>query len=200
MTTNPPSAAVPASGTALIVVDVQNDFCEGGALAVAGGSAVASRIGEYARRAAYDLTVATRDAHIDPGSHFSDTPDFVGSWPPHCRIGTAGQALHPHLRLERLDAVIDKGFYSACYSGFEGVDAWGRPLDRVLRDRGIAALDVVGIATDYCVKRTALDAAKLGYATRVLIDLTAAVAPANLDAITAELVAAGVVVRQSAEV
>jgi len=182
---------------ALIIVDVQNDFCESGSLAVAGGAATAGRISEYVRNHTYDLVVATRDSHIDPGTHFSDTPDYVDSWPPHCRVGTWGQNLHPQLDIDRADAVVDKGFYSACYSGFEGVDAWGRPLDDLLKHHGITAVDVVGIATDYCVKQTALDAVRLGYATRVLIDLTAAVAPANLDAVTAELEAAGVAVLSS---
>jgi len=185
---------VSPSKTALIIVDVQNDFCEGGSLAVSGGADTAERISVWARQHVYDLVVATRDSHIDPGPHFSDTPDFVGSWPPHCRVGTLGQNLHPRLELNRLDAVVDKGFYAACYSGFEGVDSWGRSLDALLRARGIADVDVVGIATDYCVKQTALDAARLGYTTRVLIDLTAAVAPANLETVTSKLTAAGVLV------
>ena len=183
--------------TALIIVDVQNDFCETGSLAVAGGASTAMKISEYARSRTYDLIVATRDSHIDPGAHFSDTPDYVDSWPPHCRVGTWGQNLHPSLDLDRLDAVVDKGFYSACYSGFEGVDAWGRSLDDLLKRHGTQGVDVVGIATDYCVKQTALDAARLGYATRVLINLTAAVAPDNMDAVTAELVAASVTVLSS---
>ena len=183
--------------TALVIVDVQNDFCENGSLAVAGGAAIAERISEYARNKSYDLIVATRDSHIDPGSHFSQTPDYIDSWPPHCRVGTAGQHLHANLHLDQLDTVVDKGFYAACYSGFEGVDAWGYSLDEVLATHGITNLDVVGIATDYCVKQTALDGASLGYATRVLIDLTAAVAPDNLESVTAELKAANVMVAQS---
>jgi nicotinamidase/pyrazinamidase len=180
--------------TALIIVDVQNDFCEGGSLAVAGGAATAQRITGFVAQQSYDLVIATRDSHIDPGSHFSDTPDFIDSWPPHCRVGTPGQLLHPQLRLSRLDTVVDKGFYAACYSGFEGVDPWGASLAEVLGAGLIEAVDVVGIATDHCVKRTALDAARLGFTTRVLVDLTAAVDPGNLDAVAAELRAAGVAV------
>jgi len=177
---------------ALIIVDVQNDFCEGGSLAVSGGAATADRISDFARNHIYDLVVATRDSHIDPGTHFSDNPDYIDSWPPHCRVGTWGQNLHPNLDLDRVDAVVDKGFYSACYSGFEGVDSWGRSLDDLLKHHGITEVDIVGIATDYCVKQTALDAARLGYDTHVLIGLTAAVAPANLNAVTTELTEAAV--------
>jgi nicotinamidase/pyrazinamidase len=179
---------------ALIVVDVQNDFCEGGALAVAGGQAVAQAIGDYASDQGYDLIVATRDAHIDPGDHFSDTPDFVDSWPPHCVVGTSGADLSPGLTLPRVDDTFDKGHHSAAYSGFEGADTDGASLDRYLAAHGVTAVDVVGLATDYCVKATALDAAGLGYATRVLLDLTAAVNPAGLPAVKAELTAAGVTV------
>ncbi|MDR2975211.1 MAG: isochorismatase family protein [Propionibacteriaceae bacterium] len=177
---------------ALIIVDVQNDFCEGGSLAVSGGIAVAGAISRHLEHSSYDLVVATRDSHIDPGSHFADTPDFIDSWPPHCRVGTWGQELCPKLSISHLDSVIDKGFYAACYSGFEGVDAWGRSLNEVLAARKVATVDVVGLATDYCVKRTALDAAANGYLTRVLLDLTAAVDPAGLDTVGAELRQAGV--------
>ena len=179
---------------ALIVVDVQNDFCEGGALAVAGGAATATRISQYARSQPYDLIVATRDAHIDPGAHFAETPDFVESWPAHCRLGTPGQLLHPNLQLDRIDILVDKGFFTAAYSGFEGVDPWGHSLEARLRAGGVEAIDLVGIASDYCVKQTALDGARLGYATRVLLDLTAAVTPADIDALTSELQAGGVTV------
>ncbi|MDR2929824.1 MAG: isochorismatase family protein [Propionibacteriaceae bacterium] len=173
--------------TAFIIVDVQNDFCEGGALAVTGGAATAQRITDHLRHQSYDLVVATRDSHIDPGTHFSDHPDFVDSWPAHCRVGDPGQALHPHLDLKHLDSVVDKGFYSASYSGFDGIDPWGRTLDTLLRTHQITEVVISGIATDYCVKQTALDAARLGYSTTVILDLTAAVAPDNLPAVKAEL-------------
>ncbi|MCL1907668.1 MAG: isochorismatase family protein [Propionibacteriaceae bacterium] len=181
-------------GKALVIVDVQNDFCEGGSLGVDGGSRTATDISVFAGNNPYDLVVATRDSHIDPGEHFSDEPDYVDSWPPHCRVGTTGQHLHDNLDVA-LDAIVDKGFYAACYSGFEGEDSWGRTLDELLKLRGITDLDVVGIATDYCVKQTALDAVRLGYSTTVLLDLTAAVNPNNLDQVRADLDAQGVTVR-----
>jgi nicotinamidase/pyrazinamidase len=162
---------------ALIVVDVQNDFCEGGSLAVAGGAAVAAAITEHVRTAAGDYAhvVATRDHHIDPGAHFAEHPDFRDSWPAHCVVGTGGVELHPALDRDPLEAVFDKGEHAAAYSGFEGT-ADGVPLADWLRERGVSAVDVVGIATDHCVRATALDAAAAGFATRVLLDLTAAVA------------------------
>ncbi|MEV6255941.1 isochorismatase family protein [Nocardia sp. NPDC051929] len=162
---------------ALIIVDVQNDFCEGGSLAVAGGAAVAARISEHLAAANYGAIVATRDHHIDPGAHFSDAPDYIDSWPPHCRVGTPGADFHPALTTEPIDAVFSKGAYSAAYSGFEGTTEDGTGLADWLHDRGVDAVDVVGIATDHCVRATALDARIEGFDTRVLLDLTAGVAP-----------------------
>jgi nicotinamidase/pyrazinamidase len=162
---------------ALIVVDVQNDFCEGGSLAVTGGAAVAGRISDLlASNPGYDHIVATKDFHIDPGGHFSDTPDYRESWPRHCVVGTDGVEFHPNLDPSLVEAVFTKGEYSAAYSGFEGSDASGTPLGDWLRERGVEAVDVVGIATDYCVRATAADAAAAGFTTRVLLDLTAGVA------------------------
>jgi nicotinamidase/pyrazinamidase len=161
---------------ALIVVDVQNDFCEGGSLAVTGGAAVAGRISDLlASDPGYDHIVATKDFHIDPGGHFSDTPDYRESWPRHCVVGTDGVEFHPNLDPSLVEAVFTKGEYSAAYSGFEGSDASGTPLGDWLRERGVEAVDVVGIATDYCVRATAADAAAAGFTTRVLLDLTAGV-------------------------
>ncbi len=183
----------PAGARALIVVDVQNDFCEGGALAVAGGAQVAADVSAYlAGDPGYDLVVATRDAHVDPGDHFSATPDYVDSWPPHCVVGTPGHELHPALTSRGFAAVFDKGAHDAAYSGFEGRDAAGRTLDEALAAAGVTDVDVCGIATDYCVNATALDAARLGYVTTVLTGLTAAVAPDRLDAVTAGWAEAGV--------
>ncbi len=180
---------------ALIVVDVQNDFCEGGSLAVAGGAAVAGRVaGLLAGDHGYDHVVATRDHHIDPGAHFSATPDYIDSWPPHCVAGTPGADLHPALASTPFDAVFDKGDYAAAYSGFEG-SCGGEGLAEWLADHDVESVDVVGIATDYCVRATALDAAKAGLATRVRLDLTAAVAPDRIEATLADLAAAGVEVR-----
>lgn len=182
--------------TALIVVDVQNDFCEGGSLAVAGGAAVASAIGALLDgNHGYDHVVATRDHHIDPGDHFAADPDYVDSWPAHCVVGTPGAEFHAPLRADRFEAVFDKGNTSAAYSGFEG-DCDGEGLDEWLADHEVTRVDIVGIATDYCVKATALDAAGAGLTTRVLLELTAPVAPENLDATVAELRAANVVVRR----
>jgi nicotinamidase/pyrazinamidase len=162
---------------ALIVVDVQNDFCEGGALAVRGGAAVAGSINTITDD--YSTVVATRDYHIDPGDHFSDDPDYVDSWPPHCRARTDGVGFHPTLDTEPFAAVFDKGAYSAAYSGFEGSDADGTSLAEWLADHGVTEVDVVGIATDHCVRATAVDAVKAGLRTRVLLPYTAAVAEAT---------------------
>ncbi|WP_280299637.1 isochorismatase family protein [Nocardia neocaledoniensis] len=161
----------------LVIVDVQNDFCEGGALAVTGGAAVAAAISEFVAGQNYDAVVATRDHHIDPGAHFSAEPDYVDTWPPHCRVGTPGADFHPALDTGLVEEVFSKGEYSAAYSGFEGAAADGTPLADWLRARGIDTVDVVGIATDHCVRATALDARTAGFDTRVLLDLTAGVAP-----------------------
>ncbi|MHA6796372.1 isochorismatase family protein [Pseudonocardia bannensis] len=181
-------------GRALIIVDVQNDFCEGGSLAVTGGSAVAESISRYVRDAGYDHVVATRDHHIDPGAHFSDSPDFVATWPPHCRAGTPGASFHPALDVAHVEAVFDKGHHAAAYSGFEGAEPTGTALRDWLRERGVEAVDVVGIATDHCVRATALDAAAAGFATTVLLEHCAGVAPATTERALEELRAAGVTV------
>jgi nicotinamidase/pyrazinamidase len=178
---------------ALVVVDVQRDFCEGGSLAVTGGDAAAQRIAEVLQgEHGYDYVVATRDHHIDPGSHFSPHPDFVDSWPTHCLVGTTGVEFHEALDPSRFDAVFDKGEYAAAYSGFEGRTREGDRLAPWLADRGVNAVDVCGIATDYCVRATATDAAAAGFATRVLVDLTAAVAPDRWPDVAADLAEAGV--------
>lgn len=193
-----PAADGERTGTALIVVDVQRDFCEGGSLAVTGGAEVAGRISDRLADAhGYDAVVATRDHHIDPGSHFAEQPDFVDSWPPHCVVGTEGVEFHDRLRLRfrDFDAVFDKGEYAAAYSGFEGRAGDGSGLAEWLRARGIGRVEVCGIATDYCVRATALDAADAGFQTTVLLDLTAAVAPERVPAVVQEWEDAGIVVR-----
>jgi nicotinamidase/pyrazinamidase len=177
---------------ALIIVDVQLDFCEGGSLAVAGGASVAERINAVTGR--YDQVVATRDYHVDPGDHFSATPDYVHSWPVHCVAGTAGAAFHPALDVAPIGAVFAKGGYAAAYSGFEGAEPGGAGLADWLRARQVTEVDVVGIATDYCVRATALDAVRAGFATAVLTDLTAGVAPSSTAAALEEMRAAGVTV------
>jgi nicotinamidase/pyrazinamidase len=164
---------------ALIIVDVQNDFCEGGSLAVAGGTAVARSItslladGDHG----YDHVVATKDYHIDPGRHFADDPDYANSWPRHCVAGTTGSDFHPDLATEPIEAVFRKGEHAAAYSGFEGHDDDGIPLADWLHEHNVDTVDIVGIATDYCVRATAADAAANGFRTRVLLGLTAGVAP-----------------------
>ncbi|MER7763597.1 isochorismatase family protein [Streptomyces sp. NPDC097619] len=186
---------------ALIVVDVQNDFCEGGSLAVAGGADVAAAVTELIGQATpgYRHVVATRDHHVDPGSHFAhppERPDYRTSWPVHCVAGTEGVGFHPNfapaVASGAVAAVFDKGAYEAAYSGFEGADENGTGLADWLRERGVTEVDVVGIATDHCVRATALDAAKAGFATRVLLDLTAGVAAETTEAALEELREAGV--------
>jgi nicotinamidase/pyrazinamidase len=176
---------------ALIVVDVQNDFCEGGSLAVAGGAAVAAAITEHIRSTGYDHVAATRDHHIDPGHHFAEHPDFLETWPAHCVVGTGGVELHEALDRGPLDAVFDKGEYAAAYSGFEAKSG-GVGLAEWLHERGVDAVDVVGIATDHCVRATALDGVGNGFATRVLLHLTAGVAEASTEAALDQLRGAGV--------
>jgi nicotinamidase/pyrazinamidase len=185
---------------ALIVVDVQNDFCEGGSLAVAGGAGVAADITAYLRGGdgspEYAAVVGTLDWHVDPGSHFSEHPDYVDTWPAHCVVGTDGSRSHDALDRDLIEAWFHKGRHAAAYSGFEGrtEDASGTAgtgLAEWLRERGIEAVDVVGIATDHCVRATALDAVKAGFETRVLLDLTVGVAPESTRSALAQLRAAG---------
>lgn len=166
---------------ALIIVDVQKDFCEGGSLSVSGGHAVARSISDYlAGATGYHHVVATMDFHIDPGDHFSDLPDFSSSWPPHCRAGSHGAEFDPDLDTARIEAVFRKGAYIAAYSGFEGVDDDGTSLLDWLRGRDVDELDVVGLTTDLCVLHTARDAVRAGMETRVLLDLTAGVSPESV--------------------
>ena len=183
-----------AAPRALLIVDVQNDFCEGGSLPVSGGGDVAARVVRYVdeHRPEYALVVATRDWHVDPGRHFSDRPDYVDTWPPHCRAGTTGAEFRAPLTAGLVDVVVSKGAHTAAYSGFEG-EAAGRTLAEVLAAHGIGAVDIAGLATDHCVRATALDAAAAGLAPRVLLDLCAGVAPATSAAALDEMRAAGVV-------
>jgi nicotinamidase/pyrazinamidase len=176
---------------AVIIVDVQNDFCEGGSLAVAGGQLVARSIGPWLAGQDVDHVVATRDHHIAPGDHFAAHPDFVDSWPAHCVVGTGGVELHPDLDVSRIEAVFDKGEFAAAYSGFEGSHD-GVDLATWLRERGVDEVQIVGIATDYCVRSTALDAAQQGFVTTIILPLTAGVAQASVDIALDRLEAAGV--------
>lgn len=204
---------------ALIIVDVQNDFCAGGALATDRGAKVASLISEYVEdnHHRYEAVVATQDWHIDPGAHFSDTPDFVDSWPVHCVANTEGAEIHPNLDTDYIEAYFRKGRYEAAYSGFEGLQAPEEsvmtgehepgatlddegpktPLADWLDEHEIQDVDIVGIATDYCVLATAKDAVDAGYETRVLIDLTAPVHEDKLDEVIAEMEDEGITVKQA---
>ncbi|MBT2531751.1 isochorismatase family protein [Arthrobacter sp. ISL-48] len=205
----------------LIIVDVQNDFCEGGALAVDGGADVAGAISEYvdAHHGEFDHIVATQDWHIDPGAHFSEAPDFKESWPPHCVAGTRGAELHPDLDTEYIQAYFRKGQFAAAYSGFEGLlapedavptgerqpgalpasggeepfapadDAIG--LDDWLQSHDVEDVVVVGIASDYCVMATSLDAVQAGYSVTVIRSLTAGIAE-DLEDAFAEMELGGV--------
>lgn len=178
---------------ALIIVDVQNDFCEGGSMGVPGGAGVAAGISAvlHDHPGRWDHVVATKDHHIDPGEHFGDPPDFVDSWPPHCRVGTPGAELHPELDTDRIEAVFTKGDYQAAYSGFEG-SAGSIGLAAWLRMHDVDTVDVVGIATDHCVRATAVDATAEGFATTVLLGLTAGVARETTDRALDQLRGAGV--------
>jgi len=188
---------------ALIVVDVQNDFCEGGSLPVRGGADVAHAIGvmlhhwslKDPKAPPYDVAVATRDHHVDPGDHFSKEPDFEHSWPRHCVVGTDGEAFHPNLDPQPFDAVFLKGEYAAAYSGFEGKDPAGTGLADWLRRHRVTEVDVCGIATDYCVRATALDAAREGFETTVIEQLCAGVAPESTEAALGEMAATGITLR-----
>ena len=181
---------------AIIVVDVQNDFCEGGSLAVEGGNQTALNIRNFLKdnKRWYDKVVFTRDWHIDPGDHFvanlEDEPNYDTTWPDHCVAETEGAEFNLQLqemvRLDhvRPDTVVSKGQYEAAYSGYEGTTLEGISLDAWLDDNFVGWVDIVGIAYDYCVLETALDAADRGYRTRVIADLTASVDPTN-DSVTA---------------
>jgi nicotinamidase/pyrazinamidase len=177
---------------AAIVVDVQNDFTEGGSLAVAGGAGVAAAITAHLGSSSYDHVVATRDHHIDPGRHFAATPDYVDTWPAHCVVGTGGVELHPDLDRSLLETVFDKGEYAAAYSGFEGRGPDGVTLADWLRDAGVDSVEVMGLTTDYCVASTALDATREGFATAVRLDLTAGVGAETTASAVDRLKAAGI--------
>jgi putative nicotinate phosphoribosyltransferase len=181
---------------ALIVVDVQRDFCEGGALAIDGGNEVAEGIAAllHSSRSGYAAVVATRDWHVNPGRHFAqpgEAPDYVTSWPVHCVAGSAGAELHALVAGTDVDDVFDKGAENGAYSGFEGRDSEGSMLGSYLAERGIQRIDVCGLAADHCVRATVLDACQLGFSVRVLLGLTAGVAADTTEAALASMVAAG---------
>jgi nicotinamidase/pyrazinamidase len=198
---------------ALIVVDVQPTFCEGGELGVPGGNAVAERIAAFVseHRGDYAYIATTQDWHIKPGSHFSEHPDFVDTWPPHGRASTTNAQLHPAIAALGIAHHFKKGQYSAAYSGFEGIEdntdaipsrdevkaqeQAGHTLANALKAAGIDHVDVVGIAESHCVKATALDAKQLGYEVTVFSDLTVPVSPESGEAARVAMREAGVELR-----
>lgn len=168
---------------ALLIIDVQNDFCEGGSLAVDGGSAVAEGVTNYLEesQANYDYVIASRDWHSEVGSnggHFAiagETPDFLTTWPIHCVANTFGSEYHPALNLSQIDLHIQKGQGKPAYSIFEGITAEGEEFGTLLSRLGITSVDVVGLATDYCVFASAIDSRTHGLNVRVLSKLVAGV-------------------------
>jgi nicotinamidase/pyrazinamidase len=195
---------------ALLIIDVQNDFVEGGALAVTGGRKVAADVATRVRKEtagadSYSLIVASHDWHIDPKDHFADEPDFVDSWPVHCVAGESGAELVTQLQ-EALTAAtragkqvryIHKGMYEAAYSAFEGIEVKTRvPLADLLREAGVTEVEVVGLATDYCVKASALDAAAAGFKTTVLLGEVAGINSEKIAATLEQIFpAAGITVK-----
>ncbi len=191
---------VPVS-RAMIVVDVQNDFCPGGSLPVDGGDEVAAALTRWLEDNddGYDVVVATADWHPGPTEaaaigfdHFAADPDYRSTWPPHCVRGTPGAEFHPDLRLPPQTTIVRKGRDSAAYSGFEGADESGTSLADLLRRAGIVEVDVAGLATDHCVRATAMDAVEAGFRTRVLRHLCAGVDPETTDEAIALMQASGV--------
>ena len=182
---------------ALLVVDVQVDFVEGGALGVNGGKQVAAMIARHVRhfKNEYQFVVASRDYHEDPADHFSDHPDFKNTWPPHCVVGTPGasfvSAVQNLVREKYIQTVVLKGRHAAAYSAFEGLDPRGHYLLDVLKENRIDHIDVCGLATDYCVRASSLDARKNQFQVRVLVNLCAAVNEATGQAALEEMKAAG---------
>lgn len=197
-----------ATRRALIVVDCQDDFTEGGALAVQGGKKACSLIAQDIRltHPFYSVIISTRDWHINPGDHFAEEPDYVDTWPEHCVAFTPGarydEKVFNALRYVEQDTntpwiPVQKGQYAAAYSGFEGANVVGVGLQHILDTFDIETVDVAGIAYDYCVKATAMDSALLGYKTIVMKPFTASVNPDNDDATSAEMRSVGVQIHES---
>lgn len=187
---------------ALFIIDVQNDFCEGGSLACVGGAAVAANISSYleANKNQYDFVIASRDWHdadnLNSG-HFvaaGEDPDWVNSWPVHCVAGTQGAEYHPNLNAALIDIHIEKGQGIAAYSIFDGRTPDGKPFADLVEELKIDEVDVAGIATDYCVLASALDARRAGLEVTVLTNLTAGVASESTENAIDQLVDAGCLV------
>lgn len=186
--------------SALLVVDVQKDFCPGGALAAPGGDAIIPALNRYLADArARDMVVyASRDWHPPVTTHFTQ---YGGEWPPHCVQGTAGAQFHPDLKLPPDAIVVSKGDDPARpgYSAFDGHTSEGKTLLHDLRDRQVSRVYVTGIATDYCVKATALDALQAGLDVRILTDAITGidVHPGDTQRALDEMSAAGARIVQS---
>jgi nicotinamidase/pyrazinamidase len=190
---------------ALFIIDVQNDFTEGGALGVDGGAAVAASVTELLSQHPdrYDVVFASRDWHDgdnDNGGHFAldASPNYVESWPVHCVAGTAGAEYHPALDTSLVDVHVRKGQGKPAYSIFEGVTDDGETVPETLDRLGVTDIDVAGIATDYCVLASALDGLQSGRSVRILTDLVAGVAPESSEAALERLGAAGATLVTSA--
>jgi nicotinamidase/pyrazinamidase len=183
---------------ALLVIDVQNDFCEGGALAVAGGAAVAGKISKFLENSNYNLVVASRDWHDadnNNSGHFAEIgsePNFTTNWPVHCVAETIGAQYHPNLNTESIDEHIFKGQGQNGYSIFEGTTKSGQTFDQLLVQNQIDEVDVVGIATDHCVLASAMDSKKHGLRVRVISSLTAGVSEASTEAAIDQMIDNGI--------
>jgi nicotinamidase/pyrazinamidase len=183
---------------ALLVIDVQNDFCEGGALAVAGGAAVAGKIGKFLESTRYDLVVASRDWHDadnNNSGHFADSgvePNYKTNWPVHCVAETNGAQYHPNLNTEAIGEHIFKGQGQNGYSIYEGITKSGQSFEEILNAHQIDEVDVVGIATDHCVLASALDSKSHGLKVRVISSLTAGVSEVTTEAAIDRMIDSGI--------
>jgi nicotinamidase/pyrazinamidase len=189
---------------ALFIVDVQNDFTERGALEVIGGDEVAERITQFLETHAgdYEIIVASRDWHDgenDNGGHFAAEPDFIDTWPVHCVGGSYGAEYDEVFDTSRVTHHLKKGQGKPAYSLFEGVSDDGRTATQLLAEHGILDIDIAGIATDYCVRASALDAVAAGRHVRVLTDLVAGVHPDSSEKALAEIAHAGAELRVSSD-
>jgi nicotinamidase/pyrazinamidase len=192
---------------ALLVVDVQNDFTEGGALGVTGGAAVAAGVTKLVAEHpdAYELVIASRDWHNpddDNGGHFATdaAPDFCTTWPQHCVAGTTGAEYHPDFDTELVDVHVRKGQGIPAYSVYEGTTDDGESVHALLERRGVTEIDIVGLATDHCVRASAIDAVEHGRRVRVLTDLVAGVSEETSQAALAEIAHLGVRLATSADI
>jgi nicotinamidase/pyrazinamidase len=183
---------------ALLVIDVQNDFCEGGALAVAGGAAVAGKISKFLESTRYDLVVASRDWHDadnNNSGHFAEPgaePNYKTNWPVHCVAETNGAQYHPNLNTEAIGEHIFKGQGQNGYSIYEGITKSGQTFDDLLNAHQIDEVDVVGIATDHCVLASALDSKSHGLKVRVISSLTAGVSEVTTEAAIDRMIDSGI--------